>query len=115
MSKSSGFRITDPVTSRIAMQRMIDSGRLGERQGQVHRLVNLYGNEGITAGELSRAMHAEYPTMAISVAVESPHKRLKELETKGFVRRGEIRTCKDSGNQRIAWYPTEHGVAVLRT
>ena len=105
------YRKSDPSTSRVAMEKMIREGKLGERLAQVHRVVAL--NPGKTSGELSRLMHMLYPSLAISVAVESPHKRLPELERQGLVRRGEMRECQDTGNTRLTWYPTDLGYRAI--
>ena len=112
MTKSKGYRLPDPVTSQIVIDRMIRSGVLGERQAQVHRIVVLY--PGYTAGEYSEVMVQEYPQLPLPVAVETPHKRLKELESKGFVRRGEIRTCRVRKTSQLTWFPTDLGKKAIK-
>ena len=109
MRKSNkGYRPLDPLTSKIAYERMVESGALGERMAQVLYLVSQ--NDGATHGELARDMYSEYGrVLPISACVESPHKRLPELERKGFVRRGEHRMCKDSKNTKQTWWITDLG------
>ncbi len=93
-------RRTDPVTSHLAAAiHTID--KLSERRQQVYYLV--LANPRSTSGELSRLMHKQYPDLSIRTAVETPHKRLPELEKLGLIERSETRKCKDSNYQAITW------------
>ena len=95
-------RNTDPQTSHKAAERHT-LGKRAIRQQQVFDLVSSY--PGKTSGELSRLMVQSYPELPIRSAVESPHKRLSDLEEKGLVVRGRERKCSDSGFQAITWWP----------
>lgn len=94
-------RSSDPATSHEAAARY----RLSKRRRQVLRLVREH--PGSTAGELSAAFYAT--GVSIRLAAETPHKRLPELETLGFVRRGAVRLCTDSGQRAATWYATIKG------
>jgi hypothetical protein len=100
-------RTTDPQTShQAAAQHTL--GKRAIRQRQVLNLICRV--PGQTSGELARAMHSAHPELPIAVAVESPHKRLADLEQKGLVEKGRTRPCRDSGYDRITWYPTLTGI-----
>jgi len=93
-------RRTDPGTSHLAAKiHTID--KLSERRKQVYYLV--LGHPGSTSGELSRFMHKEYPDLPIRTAVETPHKRLPELEKLGLIERSAVKKCSDSGYQSLTW------------
>ena len=102
-------RNTDPITSHIAEATFTALGKRAHRCRQVLQLI--VDSPGATTGELSRYMHTNHPELPISCAVESPHKRVTDLEEKGLVRRGGIRKCRDSGNLRITWYATAGGLS----
>lgn len=96
-----GYRNTDPAESRDAYIQLRDSGILAERQMQVYYCVTQ--KEGLTSAELSHVMHGAFPNLPIRTAVESPHKRLKELEEAGYVKRGDVRLCRDTNNKAVTW------------
>jgi DNA-binding HxlR family transcriptional regulator len=101
-------RNQDPETSHQAELELTVLGKRAVRCRQVLRLIA--DNNGSTTGELARYMHHKHPELPIACSVESPHKRVSDLEEKGLVRRGESRVCLDSGRERIAWYVTDLGV-----
>ena len=103
-------RNSDPKTSHKAeLQHTL--GPRAKRARQVLKLVSdlpLY-----TSGELSRAMHIQYPDLPFRTCAETPHKRLPELFDKGLVcGRGE-RKCTDSGYMAIQWEITPAGAREL--
>ena len=100
-------RATDPQTSHAAAERHTLSKR-AERQRQVLDLVCRFPNR--TSGELSRLMAKLYSHLPIRTAVESPHKRLSDLEDKGLVEKGASRKCTDSGYEAVTWHATAAGV-----
>ena len=93
-------RKTDPETSHQAAHDHLP--KLSERRQQVYDLVCKY--RGYTSGELSRRFFTEYQS-SMSVAAATPHKRLPELETLGYVQKGPTRTCRDSGYKAHTWWP----------
>ena len=100
-------RNTDPYTSHKAER----EHTLGPRAVRCRQVLQLIcDSPGSTAGELARYMHSKFPELPIAAAVESPHKRVTDLENFGLVRRGAPRQCLDSGRERITWYPTQKGV-----
>lgn len=94
-------RRADPATSHAAARQHVATN-LSKRREQVLGLVTRF--PGCTSGEYARHMHAAYPELPIRVSVETPHKRLPELEEMGFIRRGENRPCKDSGYVCETWW-----------
>ena len=76
--------------------------KVSERRGQVLWIVQ--ENPGLTSGEMARSFHQAFPTLSIRVAVETPHKRLPELEKMGMVVRGAQRICRDSGYLGDTWW-----------
>jgi len=106
-----GTRNTDPGTSHKAEHQFTVLGKRAVRCRQVLKLI--YDHPGSTTGELARFMVAEYPGLPIACAVESPHKRVADLEEKCLVARGNPRTCLDTGRERIVWHITHLGVREL--
>lgn len=104
-------RRTDPQTSRNAEVRFTLTNR-ALRQRQVLSMVNRYPD--CTSGEYSRAMIKLYPELPIRTAVESPHKRLADLETKGLVVKSGKRMCRDSRYECHTYACTQLGKDALR-
>lgn len=104
---SPGYRSTDPDSSKSADSEHRRLGKRATRSAQVLGLISRH--PGSTCGELSRYMHDEWPDLPISTAVETPHKRVTNLEELGLIRRGDSRECMDSGRVRITWYATKAG------
>lgn len=103
-------RRSDPDTSKYAELRHSMSKR-AIRQAQTLKLVGKY--PGRTSGEYSRLMLAEYPELPVRCAVETPHKRLSDLEQKGLVKKFGQRICEDSGYQCLCYIVTPTGRALL--
>ena len=99
------YRNTDPITSLRAAHELVESGKLGERQAQVYTLVSKY--PGLTHGELASLMYSFYPGLGILCCAETPHKRLPELENKGYVFSSDIRRCEETGKEARTWYLKE--------
>lgn len=89
-------RRTDPVTSAIAEDEMRASGKIGAQQSQV--LTAVRGRPGATSAELAR--FAGWDRWM-------PARRLKELETGGYVRRGERRRCDACGRPSVTWWAVD--------
>lgn len=93
------------VTSKAAA--VAHAPKLSLRRFQVLDLVHSHG--GRTSNELGRDMAAAHPTLPIVVAVNTPHKRLPELEKLGLIRKGIIRQCSDTGQKCYTWWITQEG------
>lgn len=104
-------RHADPETSHKAEAEFTALGKRAERSRQVLDCIRWH--PWSTTGELARIMHKRYPQLPIASAVESPHKRVADLEAKGLVKRGAKRVCRDTGRERLTWYITEHGRRTL--
>jgi hypothetical protein len=92
-------RKSDPETSHLAAEQHVH--KLSNRRWQVYTLVHQH--PGRTSGELSRLFFDNHD-VSIRTAAETPHKRLPELESLGYVVRGERRRCADSGYQAYVWF-----------
>lgn len=103
-------RNTDPATSHQAADRYNRSKR-GERQRQVLLIVDKYPE--LTNGEYARRMLEHYPQLPVKIAVETPHKRLSDLQSKGWVVVTGERKCSDSGYNCQTWKITALGLAQL--
>ncbi len=99
------YRHTDPPTSKQAADELRATGKLGERQQQVLAVVR--SHPGRTHGEIAGLMLKYYPDLGILCCAESPHKRLPELEQRGFVVAIGERRCTDSGKNARLWYPAK--------
>jgi len=104
---------TDPITTHLAEEKFTILGKRAHRCRQVLQLI--VDMPGSTTGELARQMVTKHPELPIACAVESPHKRVTDLEVKGLVARGETRECRDSGNIRLTWHATEAGFTEVKT
>ena len=96
------YRHTDPGTSYQAAMEMIASGKVSERRGQVLTLVAKY--PGRTHGELAAIMYSLHRPLGILCCAETPHKRLPELETAGFVHPGKEKRCRETGKTARTWF-----------
>ena len=86
------YRKTDPVTSRIASDRVT---RSGTRQTQANAVLDAVRRfPGSTAVELSKAAGIE--RYAVS-------RRLPELERNGFIVRGPARMCAIRHAMMVTW------------
>jgi hypothetical protein len=88
------YRSTDPSTSRMAAEAMVESGKIG-RQEQII-LDGIIHHPGLTAAELS-----DY----IPLRHDQTHKRLRGMVRKGLLVEGPIRMCRKHGTQMVTWYP----------
>ena len=104
-------RRSDPETSHLAEIQHTLTKR-AERQRQVLNMVEKYPHN--TSGEYSRIMLKLYPDLPVRTAVESPHKRLRDLETKGLVTKSGRRMCRDSHYLCNIYAITWHGRASLK-
>jgi CRP-like cAMP-binding protein len=94
MGESTGpmSRRNDPMTSRIAARRLVESGALNEQQQAVFEAVTRW--HGSTAVELAKVSGLD--RYAVS-------RRLPELQRKGQVRRGPPRVCTVNGRPQSTW------------
>jgi hypothetical protein len=81
---------------------------MNTRQTQTLELVTR--NSGLTSGELGTLFAHTFSSVAPNVGVETPHKRLVELERQELVSRGPSRKCRLSGRQAATWNVTGEGV-----
>ncbi len=91
-------RHTDPDTSRQAARRFDRSGKGFSQRLRILAYLKLH--EGATAGEIAAALGIER---------HAPSRRLPELETKGFVRKGDARKCSALGSACVTWFVTPRG------
>lgn len=93
------YRKTDPITSQQAAERCEN---LGLRQQQVIWLVETYPNR--TAKELSWLWLESGGVVDAEVALDTPHRRLPELERMGVVKRSDTyRKCHRTGRNAYTW------------
>jgi len=98
-----GYRNNEP-TSKAAWEDYVESGTLGKRQAQTYFLVVKYPNH--SSAEYSRLMVKEFPELGIRCAVDTPHKRLPELKTKGLVDQTTLKICTETGREVYSWDAT---------
>lgn len=92
-------RTTDPITSQQAAERC---ETLGLRYQQVLWLVETYPNR--TAKELSSLWINSGLRVDAGVALDTPHRRLPELERMGLVKRSDTyRKCHRTGRNAYTW------------
>jgi hypothetical protein len=94
-------RNTDPHTSHEAAEAITTSGERERQQKRVCLAVRLW--PGRTSAEIAALMN-EHRQM--------PARRLPELETAGWVRRGEARKCTYAGRNAITWWPLPESTAI---
>lgn len=90
-------RSSHPETSRIAAERMIDSGRLAGDSADALEMVR--ENPGLTAYELQSLDRSGRP--------DRIRRRLGGLANSGLLRRGEARRCRVSGSRCVTWWVVE--------
>ena len=81
---------------------------MNTRQTQTLNLVA--ANANATSGELGTLFAMTYGSVAPNVGVETPHKRLVELERLGYVSRLASRKCTISGRTAATWAITPEGL-----
>lgn len=86
-------RKSDPASSHIAAQRMVDTDAIGEQQRLVLDLVKRYPNH--TSDELAGLGRLDRYQLA---------RRLPELERDGFIERGRLRKSTKSGRPAVTWH-----------
>ena len=92
-------RATDPITSQQAAERCEN---LGLRYQQVLWLVETYPD--CTAKELSSLWIDSGLRVDTGVALDTPHRRLPELEKIGIVKRSDTyRVCTRTGRNAYTW------------
>lgn len=87
------FSRTDPRTSRLAAEKMTESGAAELQRNKCLERIRL--EPGLTAAELAKNIGLER---------HAPSRRLPELREMGLVRNGETRVCSVTGNRSITWY-----------
>lgn len=93
-------RVSDPATSHDAAEKQVK--KLSDRRKMVFDFVQAY--PGRTHGELAAKLYKETYNLGIIACVETPHKRLPELEKLGLVRRGRVRKCGETGHSAATWW-----------
>jgi hypothetical protein len=86
-------RSTDPISSTLAAEELIESGRQHTQQNDVYRAVREH--PGMTSRELAQAMGGDRYTYA---------RRLPEIECKRLVRKGTIRRCRIGRRPAVTWW-----------
>lgn len=90
-------RAGDPVTSHIAAQKLVESGKWRGQKGLVltwMREHQIDAEHSLTASEMARDSGIRHPTV---------HKRLPDLELAGWVTKCGKRTCKVTGEYCCTW------------
>ena len=87
-------RSTDPDTSHLAAQHVVQSGVRAHQQHKALAAVRAF--PGLTSLELAQAARCCRFQLA---------RRLPELERDDLVTRGEARTCGVSGRKAATWHP----------
>lgn len=90
-------RTTDPVTSKLAGEEIVRSGRIGEQHRFV--LAAVRSQPGKTALELDRLNGTDRVF----------GRRLSELARFGLVVNGAPKRCDISGKLSLTWWPKEKG------
>lgn len=90
----------DQPTSQAAEKELKKSGRHAEQVAFVSKMVGLY--PGRTAREHDEGFIHSRPTLR---GEGTFHKRLKDCERRGLVKRGEPRRCSISGRTSYTWLP----------
>lgn len=94
-------RRTDPATSHAAAAHVKKSGALNRQQTEILALVREH--PGSTAIELAKhARPDDWRAYRFSVS-----RRLPELATGGYVRRGRPRVCRVAGTAQTTWHPVK--------
>jgi hypothetical protein len=106
-------RNSDPETSHLAAE--THQQKLSKRREQVLFLV--WANNGLTAAELARVLVEENikdKGNSLHSLVETPHKRLPELEKLDLViKSSEPRKCTESGYLAHTWWLTGKGQRMI--
>lgn len=92
-------RATDPMTSKIAAARMVESGRADSHAKMICDEIRRF--PGMTSGELA---------VACTLDRNAVGRRTTELEREGRIRRGKARKCRIQGTQMMTWWPVIHAV-----
>lgn len=90
-----GARASDPVESHAAMDRAESEGLLYTQRARYAELVAKF--PGCTASELARE--------AGDATNHRSARRLPEIERRGYIRRGPVRTCRVTSFQAVTWWP----------
>jgi hypothetical protein len=88
------YRSTDPSTSRMAAEDMVESGKIGKQEQII--LDGIIHHPGLTAAELS-----DY----IPLRHDQTHKRLRGMVRKGLLVEGSQRMCRKHGTMAVTWNP----------
>jgi DNA-binding HxlR family transcriptional regulator len=90
-------RAGDPITSHLAAQKLVESGKWRGLKGLVlawMREHQIDDSTSMTSNEMARASGIRHPTL---------HKRLPDLEKAGWVRKCVKRNCKITGELCWTW------------
>lgn len=87
-------RKTDPITSHIAANKFVASGKHKTSKAKVLAAIEAY--PGCTAGELSRLTGIDYTEL---------NRRASDLVNCGKARRGQARLCQVQGSKCTTLYP----------
>lgn len=86
-------RNSDPITSHLAAEENVVSGRNAAQQDLTAKAVERY--PGLTSLELSKRSRIDRYTLA---------RRLSECEESGTVKRGPTKRCSVSGRTAVTWW-----------
>ena len=93
------YRPTDPPTSRVAAEAMVESGKIGRQERII--LDGIRSHPGLTAAELADCIPLRHDQI---------HKRMRGMVRKGLLVEGPIRMCRKHGSSMVTWFPTD-GIA----
>lgn len=96
-------RRTDPETSHEAARNVESCGDASKHRRILAETISEH--PGLTSGELPQHCELQF---------EQVHKRLKEVEERGLIERGEPRICSVRGGRMLTWWRKNATVVVNR-
>ena len=93
-------RTTDPETSKLAAQQMINSGAMDTQRAMVYDI--LVGNQGLTSRELAALSNGDKHQQRQVFS-----RRLPDLKNLGLVKQGLARLCSECNRKCVTWYLEE--------
>lgn len=89
-----GFRVSDPITSRLAFEKLQRNGSCLKVNNDILRFLRSHPSEAFTYSEVAQAIrHDQTDTM----------RRLNELRHDHLVTNPSKRPCRVNGNKKLTW------------